>query len=158
MICTGSSLAHPVEGIKPLHAICLTKRGSRPKKFGKGIAQLRDADPGALINTAIEVGSREGISALDADQRLVYLISEAEVFCDMEGIDAFLDRYFPQWMEETAAAFAELGAAEIATGLRAIAANTVRNDSLLGRVNELITSRAGYDYETIRKAVERRAP
>jgi hypothetical protein len=61
-------------------------------------------------------------------------------------------------MEETAAAFAELGAAEIATGLRAIAANTVRNDSLLGRVNELITSRAGYDYETIRKAVERRAP
>ena len=39
----------------------------------------------------------------------------------MEGIDAFLGRYFPQWMEETAAAFAELGAAEIATGLRAIA-------------------------------------
>jgi len=26
----------------------------------------------------------------------------------MRGIDAFLDRYFRQWMEETASAFAEL--------------------------------------------------
>jgi hypothetical protein len=117
---------------------------------------LRDADPDAFINTAIEVGSRDGIGALDADQRLVYLISEAEVYCDMEGIDAFLGRCFPQWMEETAAAFAEVGGAEIAMGLRAIAANTAGDDSLFGRVNELITSRAGYNYETIRKAVERR--
>src|SRR5437867_12952518 len=66
-------------------AICLTKRGRRPKKFGKGIAQLRDADPGAFINTAIEVGSRDGIGALDADQRLVYLISEAEVSAIWRG-------------------------------------------------------------------------
>jgi hypothetical protein len=117
---------------------------------------LREANPDAFINTAIEVGSRDGIGALDADQRLIYLISEAEVLCDMEGIDAFLDGYFPQWMEETAAAFAEVGATEIAVGLRAIAADTVRDESLLGRVNKLITSRAGYDYETIRKAVERR--
>jgi hypothetical protein len=116
---------------------------------------VREADPDAFINTAIGVGARDGIGALEADQRLVYLISEAEVLCDMEGLAAFLDRYFPQWMEETAAAFGEVGAAEIAVGLRAIAGNTVRNDSLLGHVNELITSRAGYDYETIRKAVER---
>jgi hypothetical protein len=117
---------------------------------------LREADPDAFINTAIEVGFRDGVGALDADQRLVFLISEAEVLCDMEGIDAFFDQYFPQWMGETAAAFAEVGAAEIAEGLRAIAADTVRNDSLLGRVNKLIADRAGYDYETIRKAVEQR--
>jgi hypothetical protein len=121
---------------------------------------LREADPDAFIKTAIEAGSRatledRGIGALDADQRLVYLISEAEVLCDMEGIDAFIDRYCPKWMEETAAAFAEVGAAEIAAGLRAIAAD-VGNDPLLDRVNELITNRAGYGYETIRKAVERR--
>jgi hypothetical protein len=134
----------------------LKPQNCRSKKFGKRIAQLRDADSDAFINTAIEVGSRDGIGALDADQRLVYLISEAEVFCDMEGIDAFLDRCSPQWLEETAAAFAEVGAGEIAMGLRAIATNTVRDDSLFGRVNDLITSRAGYDYETIRKAVERR--
>jgi hypothetical protein len=121
---------------------------------------MREADADAFIETAIEAGSRtaEGgreIGALDADQRLVYLISEAEVLCDMDGIPAFIDRYYPQWMEEAAAAFAEVGAAEIATGLRAIAAD-VGNDPLLDRVNALITSRAGYDYETIRKAVERR--
>jgi hypothetical protein len=37
-------------------------------------------------------------------------------------------------MEETAAAFAELGAAEIAAGLRAIATDTIRDDKLLSRV------------------------
>jgi|SRR5580704_7841659 hypothetical protein len=98
-----------------------------------------------------------GIGALDADQRLVYLIAEAEALCDMEGIDAFLNYYFPDWMEETAAAFAEVGAAEIAGALRgAIDADTIRDDRLLDRANELITGRAGYDYETIRQAVERR--
>jgi hypothetical protein len=122
---------------------------------------LRNADPDAFINTALEVGSRalregRGIGALDADQRLVYLISEAEVLCDMEGIDSFLDRYFPQWMEETAAAFAEVGAAEIAVALRAIDADTTRDDPLLDRANDLITSRTGYGYEAIRQAVERR--
>jgi len=122
---------------------------------------LRNADPDAFINMALEAGSRalrdrRGIGALDADQRLVYLISEAEVLCDMEGIDSFLDRYFPQWMEETAAAFAEVGAAEIAVALRAIDADTIRDDTLLDRANDLITSRTGYGYVAIRQAVERR--
>lgn len=117
---------------------------------------MRDADPDAFINTAIEVGFREGIGALDTDQRLVYLISQAEVVCDIDGIDNFLELYFPQWKEETAAAFAEVGAAEIAVGLRAITAETMRDDPLLDRVNNLICTRAGYDYETIRSAVEQR--
>jgi len=71
-----------------------------------------DADE--FISTAIETGSHNGIGALHADQRLVYLVSEAEVYCDMEGIPSFLDNYFPEWMEETAAAFDEIGGAEIA--------------------------------------------
>jgi len=113
-------------------------------------------DPCALIDAAIEVGSGNGIGTLDADQRLVYLISEAEVLCDIDGINNFLDLYFPQWKEETAAAFAEVGAAEIAIGLRAITAETLRDDPLLDRVNDLIRGRAGYDYETIRKVVGER--
>lgn len=118
---------------------------------------MRAANPDAFINTAIEAGSRDGIDALDPDQRLIYLISEAEVLCDMEGIDSFLDRYFPKWIEETAAAFAEVGAAEVAVGLRPMTADTMRGDDpLLDRVNNLITDRAGYDYETIRRAVEQR--
>ena len=122
---------------------------------------MRSADPDAFIDAALEAGSRalrdgRGLGALDADQRLVYLISQAEVLCDMEGIDAFLDLYFPQWMEETAAAFAEVGATEIAVALRAIDADTTRDDPILYRANNLITSRTGYDYEAIRQAVERR--
>jgi hypothetical protein len=117
---------------------------------------LRETNPGAFIDAAIELGSREGIGALDADQRLVYLVSEAEVLCDIDGINNFLDLYFPQWKEETAAAFAEVGAAEIAIGLRAITAETMRDDPLLDRVNDLITGRVGYDYETIREVVGER--
>jgi hypothetical protein len=130
---------------------------------------LKNADPDAFIETAIEMGERavrealasgltaaRGIGALDGDQRLVYLIAEAEVLCDKDGIDTFLNYYFPQWMEETAAAFAEVGAAEIAVALRAINADTTRDDPLLDRANQLVTDRAGYDYETIRQAVERR--
>jgi hypothetical protein len=94
--------------------------------------------------TAPSCDHGRGIGALDADQRLVYLISEPEVLCDMEGIDAFLGRYFPKWMEEASAAFAEVGATGIAVAL------------LRDRANNLITSRAGYNYEAIRQAVERR--
>ncbi len=113
-------------------------------------------NPDEFINAAIETGSGNGIETLDADQRLVYLVSEAEVYCDMEGIDGFVDRYSPERMEEAAAAFAEIGAAEIAMGMRAIAADTTRDGQLLGRVNELISRRTGYDYDAIRKAIGQR--
>jgi hypothetical protein len=125
---------------------------------------MRDMDTDEFISTAIDTGSDKGIEALDVNQRLVYLVSEAEVYCDKDGIPSFLDRYFPQ-LEEAAAAFAAIGAAEIAAGLRTIAASTKQqdlqfldydNDQLLSHVNKLITDRAGYDYETIRRAVERR--
>jgi len=113
-------------------------------------------DPDVFIDAALDAGRSNGIDALDADQRLVYLISQAEILSDMEGVDTFLGSYFPRWIEETAAAFADIGAAAIAAGFRAIAAGGTKDDPLLDRVNELITSRAGYDYESIRKVVERR--
>ena len=84
------------------------------------------------------------------------LISEAEVRCDKDGIDFFLDCYRPNWIQETARAFAAVGAAEIAAALGAITLDTLPDDPLLDRANKLITSRSGYDYDAIRKVVEQR--
>lgn len=112
--------------------------------------------PDEFINHAIDLGSRNGIASLDPDQRMVFLISEAEVDCDMNGIGTFLDRYFPVWQSDTAAAFEAIGAVDIAVGLRAINSETHRDDPLLAKLNELITSRADYDYKTIRRVVESR--
>jgi hypothetical protein len=109
-----------------------------------------------FINTAIGLGARNGVAVLDPDQRLVFLISEAEVDCDMNGIDTFLNSYFPLWMAETADAFAAIGATEIAASLRAITRDTQRDDPLLDRANDLITERSGYDYEAIHREIERR--
>jgi hypothetical protein len=117
---------------------------------------MTEIDPDDFINIAIEAGERDGIEALDADQRLVFLISEAEVLCDKDGIDSFLDRYRPHWMGETAVAFAQVGAAEIASGLGAITVQTARDDPLLDRINDLISSRAGYDHDAIRKVIAQR--
>ena len=110
----------------------------------------------AFIASAIKLGERDGVAALDADQRLVYLISEAEVHCDMNGIDAFLDRYCPLWMAEAGDAFAAIGATEIAAALKKITPDTPYEDPLLHRLNDLITKRSGYDYEAISNEIERR--
>lgn len=112
--------------------------------------------PDEFISEAIDLGSRNGVTSLDPEQRMVFLISEAEVDCDINGIDTFLSRYSPTWLPETAAAFDAIGAVDIAAGLRAIGPETQHNGPLLDRLNELITSRAGYDYEAIRRVVEAR--
>jgi hypothetical protein len=123
---------------------------------GMYMTELSDVDPDVFIRGAIEAGARAGVEALDPDQRLVFLISEVEVLCDMEGIDTFLDRYRPRWMAETATAFAAIGATQIAAALGAITLDTPPDDPLLDRANELIVNRAGYDYEAIRRAIEGR--
>jgi hypothetical protein len=112
--------------------------------------------PDAFIERAIDAGSRDGVAAISADQRFVFLISEAEVLCDMEGIDTFLNQYGRDWLPESADAFEAVGATEIAAGLRSIGADTPRDDPILDRVNHLIGRRAGYDYEAIRREVESR--
>ena len=83
------------------------------------MSQSTEVGPDAFINAAIEAGFRNGVEALDANERLIFLISEAEVHCDKDGIDSFLDRYCPNWMQETARAFAAVGAVEIAAALGA---------------------------------------
>ena len=107
-----------------------------------------------FIADAIARGQRDGITSLTPNQRMVFLISEAEIDCDMNGIDTFLNRYRTEWLPETAAAFAAVGATEIAAGFRAITAQAQEDEPVLDRLNSLITSRTGYDYESIRRAIE----
>jgi hypothetical protein len=112
--------------------------------------------PEVFIDAAIAAGDRDGVAGLDPDQRLVYLIAEAECLADMEGIDSFLSRYAPDWLAETAAAFEAVGAAEIAAELRVVPTDASVGDPRLDRLNTLVTSRAGYDYESLRAVVDER--
>jgi hypothetical protein len=109
-----------------------------------------------FISEAIAAGHRNELSALERGQRLVYLISEAECYCDMEGIDSFFARYAPTWITETAEAFEAVGAVEIATEFRSVPLDAPVGDLRLNRLNDLITRRAGYGYEAIRRVVESR--
>jgi hypothetical protein len=97
-------------------------------------------DSETFINAAIDTGAKYGIDTLDAEQRLVFLISEAEVLCDMEGIESFLQCYGPIWIAEAAAAFEAVGAVDIAAELRVAPIGAPVGDPRLSRLNELITS------------------
>jgi hypothetical protein len=105
------------------------------------------------IDQILKRGGEAGVDALAPAERKVWLISEAEVLCDMAGIDSFLDRY-GMLLPEAAAAFADVRATEIAESLRAIHAELpVRPDELLDRANALITARTGYDYDSVARLV-----
>jgi len=107
-------------------------------------------DTKEAINRAIEKGQAEGLSSLSDAERAVFLISEAEVHCDMDGIDSLLNRYSQETLADCANAFRAVGGSAIAEALSAIvAAWPDRPDGLLSRANELITGRCGYDCEAI---------
>ncbi len=108
----------------------------------------------AFISQAIARGSAGGLSALTGPARMVFLISEAEVLCDKDGIDSFVDRYGASGVTELAAAYSTVGADEIASVLREVAKSLPKvPDILLSRANDEITSRLGYRYEDIARAV-----
>jgi hypothetical protein len=105
------------------------------------------------INSILKRGAENGVDALAPAERKVWLISEAEVLCDMEGIVSFLDHY-GTLLPEVAVAFADAGATQIAETLRAIHAELpARRDELLGRADALITARAGYDYDSVTRLI-----
>lgn len=103
-----------------------------------------------IIDIAIEKGQAEGLSSLSNVEKLVFLISEAEVYCDMDGIDSLLDHYPKETIADCALSFRSIGAIDIAEALLAIVgAWPDRPDDLLERANILITDRIGYEYESI---------
>jgi hypothetical protein len=107
-----------------------------------------------LIAEAIARGLREGAGALDAASAVAFWISEAEVYCDKDGVDALIWRYGTDGLAAAARAFAEVGATLIAQALIQLAADP-SSERRLETVNGLITKRAGYDYEMIASAMQR---
>jgi hypothetical protein len=107
-----------------------------------------------FIDEAIKLGSQSGLSALNPLQRKVFLISEAEVSCDINGIDSFINSYEPSILLEAAEAFSAIGASAIAAGLKEIAHSLPStNEALLGQINNLICNRCGYDVESIARYI-----
>ena len=107
-----------------------------------------------FISRAIDLG-QTGIGALTKLERSVFLISELEVLCDMEGIDSFLDRYEPDVVRESVEAFRSVGATEIADALGQIVDSLpARSETALRSANQLIAGRSGYEYESVRSFVD----
>lgn len=88
-----------------------------------------------FIYDAITLGSRDGVASLDDMQRIVFLVWEAEVMCDMDGIDAFLDRYDPEWIAETTISFERVGANEIAAEFRRLMTHVQDRDTISTRLD-----------------------
>ncbi|PAW68283.1 MAG: hypothetical protein B9S34_02985 [Opitutia bacterium Tous-C1TDCM] len=73
----------------------------------------------------------------------------------MEGIDALVDHIETKEVFGVSEAFAAIGATEIAACLKRIEnALPMRDDEALMRGNDLITARAGYSYEAIKRYAE----
>ncbi|MXV05658.1 MULTISPECIES: hypothetical protein [unclassified Xanthomonas] len=109
-----------------------------------------------IIDHAIHRGEREGLEALGPVEQFIFAISEAEVHCDIDGIDNLLQDYGTSKMGLFAQAFSAVGASEIANALQAISSSTDPvPEELLSRANHLITVRHQYTYESIRAFVER---
>ena len=105
--------------------------------------------PAERIEAALKRGAVDGLDALNPFERKVWLISEAEVLSDMEGIDSFLDAY-REFILEASDAFEAVGALKIAQSLRAIHASQPQPpDELLNETNKLLTGREGYNYDAI---------
>ncbi len=109
-------------------------------------------DANTFITAAIAAGETSGLDALESLQQIVFAVSEAEVTCDIDGIDNLIYRYGANSLPLFGRAYAEIGAAEIAEALRQLAKSPV-SEPLLSRANSLITNRTGYDYEAIRTYV-----
>ena len=74
----------------------------------------------SIINQAIARGEEEGLMALAPVEQVVFAVAEAEVYCDMEGVDALLEKYGGDSVTMFAHAFVAIGANEIAAGFAAL--------------------------------------
>jgi len=115
-------------------------------------------DPDRFIDEAIDEGRKSGLAALGNLAGLVFVISEAEVSCDMDGIDSFIDQYGSTGLSQLCAAFHAIGAESIAVSCRTVLESMPNpSEPDLDRLNSLISERAGYDYESLRGMVTREA-
>jgi hypothetical protein len=109
-----------------------------------------------VIDAALERGKTAGLKALDPISRWIFLVSEAEVLCDMEGVDSFIDRYGGAALLELTDAYRNLGARELAAASYVVAISLpARVSPQMDRLNRLITDRVGYDFDAICAEVTR---
>jgi len=111
----------------------------------------------AFIGRAIAQGAERGMASLDPVAKTVYAICEAEVYCDMQGIDGLFDRYGYETAGVFAAAFSSIGATEIAAAFTAVAeCSASPSDALLTHLNDLVRARCGYGHTDISEYVQQR--
>jgi hypothetical protein len=110
-----------------------------------------------FIVRSINHGQGRDVSSLSTLQKAIFLLSQLEVICDMDGIDSFLDIYDASDLRSVAEFLRAIKANELANGLFQIADNLPHPpDSLLSYVNDLVSVRAGYDYDAIARVVAQR--
>jgi len=110
-----------------------------------------------FLDAAIKQGEQAGAAALAPLERAIFLVSELEVSCDKDGIDSFLNLYGPSELDAVAEILRAAGATATPDGLTRIArALPQRDDALLRSVNDLVTGRTGYDYDSLAKVVASR--
>ncbi len=111
----------------------------------------------SIINEAIARGESGGLMALTPVEQIVFAVAEAEAYCDMEGVDSLLEKYGRDRPALFANAFSAIGATAIAAAFLALVdAPSSAQEELLARLNELITTRHEYTYDSIRACVEQR--
>ena len=110
--------------------------------------------PEEFVEAAIAHGERVGLDGLSGLERAVFLISEVEVACAKDGIDAFVVRRGAAGLREASAAFRSVGALELADVLLEVAARGGDpEDPALERANALVNGHVGWDAATIEAMV-----
>ncbi|TLX73739.1 hypothetical protein E9993_14875 [Labilibacter sediminis] len=105
-----------------------------------------------LINNIVDKGESLGIDGMVGYERIIFLISEAEVYCDMEGIDSFIDNYNNENLLELVEGYKKIGALELSKGfINLINSQKEEKDAILEQLNDMITSRQGYNYDSIKE-------
>jgi hypothetical protein len=111
-----------------------------------------------IIQRAIARGEEQGLHALSTHEQFVFAVSEAEMYCDKDGIDALIHRYGKEGMLLFSKTFGAVGANEIAAELQAIAKTAgIPGETLLSSVNRRITTREGHSYEELQSFAARGA-
>lgn len=114
-----------------------------------------------VIDAAIAHGEKVGLDGLTGLERSLFLISEVEAECAINGIESFAERRGRAGLLEAAHAFRLIGADELADALVACAERPDDSFGQFERVNTCVNDHVGWDYDAIRRMVARqvsRAP
>ena len=107
-------------------------------------------NPEKYINDALKRGNYLPLDHLGPKEKIIFLISEAELCCDMDGIDSLFEKYNESFYEDFRKSFSSIGASQIGQLFDDLkSANHEARETILEELNNLITSRHGYSHESI---------